>query len=61
MFNLNYLQNSLQAVPFHDLDDREFHILNGSCHLQIDNLKNYIYIICYPTLTNLMMLTLIIY
>ena len=40
MFNLNYAQNSLQALPFHDLDDREFHILNGSCHLQIDNLKN---------------------
>ena len=40
MFNLNYPQNSLQASPFHDLDDREFHILNGSCHLQIDNLKD---------------------
>ena len=40
MFNLNYPQNSLQASPFHDLHDREFHILNGSCHLQIDNLKD---------------------
>ena len=40
MFNLNYPQNSLQALPFHDLDDREFHILHGSCHLQIDNLKD---------------------
>ena len=40
MFNLNYPQNSLQALPFHDLDDREFHIRNGSCHLQIDNLKD---------------------
>ena len=37
MFNLNYPQNSLQALPFHDLDDRKFHILDGSCHLQIDN------------------------
>ena len=40
MFNLNYPQNSLQALPVHDLDDREFHILNGSCHLQIENLKD---------------------
>ena len=40
MFNLNHPQNSLQALPFHDLDDREFHILDGSCHLQIDNLKD---------------------
>ena len=40
MFNLNHPQNSLQALPFHDLDDREFHILGGSCHLQIDNLKD---------------------
>ena len=40
MFNLNYPENSLQASPFRDLDDREFHILNGSCHLQIDNLKD---------------------
>ena len=31
MFNLNHPQNSLQALPFHDLDDREFHILDGSC------------------------------
>ena len=36
MFNLNYPQNSLQALPFHDLDDREFHILDGSCYLQIE-------------------------
>ena len=44
MFNLNHPQNSLQALPFHDLDDREFHILDGSCHLQIDNLKDlYLY------------------
>ena len=40
MFNLNHPQNSLQALPFHDLDDREFHILDGSCHLQIDNSKD---------------------
>ena len=40
MFNLNHPQNSLQALPFHDLDDREFHILDGSCQLQIDNLKD---------------------
>ena len=40
MFNLNYPENSLQASPFRDLDDREFHILNASCHLQIDNLKD---------------------
>ena len=35
---MNYPQNSLQA--FHDLNDREFHIPDGSCHLQIDNLKD---------------------
>ena len=38
MFNLNYTQNSLQAL--HDLNDREFHIPNGSCHLRIDSLKD---------------------
>ena len=38
--NLNYPQNSLQALPFHDLSDREFHNLDGSCHLQIDNFKD---------------------
>ena len=32
--------NSLQALPFHDLDDREFYNLNASWHLQIDNLKH---------------------
>ena len=40
MFNLNYPQSSLQALPVHNLDDREFHILNGPCHLQIENLKD---------------------
>ena len=41
-FNFNHPQNSLHALPFHahDLDDREFHILDGSCYLQIDNLKD---------------------
>ena len=40
MFNLNHSQNSLHSLPFHDLDDREFHFPDGSCHLQIDNLKD---------------------
>ena len=32
--------NSLQALPFYGLDDREFHIVNGSSCSQLENLKD---------------------
>ena len=32
--------NSLQELPFYNLDNREFHLLNGTSHLQLENLKD---------------------